>query len=113
MLQREQELGLRSDHNPLGLIYAVLYAGAEYLPPDVRAIQYRDLSRWNAPYPVFQKTTRFLEFDSQMQLLCQELSKMIQSAPAWQATWPVLKSDIPPTFTSETPSITFELLRLR
>lgn len=113
MLQREQQLGLRSDQNPSGLIYAVLYNGAEYLPPDVRAIQYRDLSKWNAPYPVFQETTRFLEFDSQMQLLCQELSKMIQSAPPWQASWPVVTSDISPTFPSETPSITFELLRLR
>ena len=106
MRLREQKLGLRTDQNPSGLIYAVLYAGAEFLPPDVRTIQYKDMSMWNFPYPVFKDTALYLDFDRQIQALCQELALMIRSAPPWQEDWPVVIPDI-------SPSITFPLPRLR
>jgi hypothetical protein len=103
MLRRERLLGLRTNRNPSGLIYPVLYAGAECLPSYVQVIQYKDMSNWNFPYPVFKETVLYLEFDKQMQVLCQELAVMIQSAPPWQSAWPVVIPKISPSTTSAVP----------
>ena len=94
MLERERLLGRRTNQKPLGLIYPVLYAGADCLPSDVPAIQYKDMSNLNFPYPVFKNTILYLDFVKQIQELCQELSVMIQSAPPWQAVWPVVTPEI-------------------
>ncbi len=55
MLQRERLLGLQTNQNRSGLIYPVLYSGADCLPPDVQAIQYKDMSDLNFPNEVFKK----------------------------------------------------------
>src|SRR5258708_19860004 len=44
--EREKQLGLQSEDNPSGLIYAVLFANAKDLPLEVRTRQYKDMSEW-------------------------------------------------------------------
>lgn len=106
MLRREQLLGLRTEENPSGLIYAVLFAGSHLLPPEVRAIQYLDLHKWNCPHSVYRNTRPYVGFDRKIQGLSEELARMIQSAPPWQNNWPI----ITPSLSS---SITFALPRLK
>ena len=110
MREREQLLNLQINRNPPALIYPVLYCGAKSLPSYVQAIQYKDMSEWNNPYPVFKQTVQYVEFVKQMQELCQDLAVMIQSAPPWQASWPVVTPEIYQTEISQ--SITFALPRL-
>lgn len=106
MLRREQLLGLRTEENSSGLIYAVLFAGAENLPSLVRTIQYKDMSKWNCPWTVFKKNAQYVNLDRQVQKLSQELAKMIQSAPVWQEDWPVVLPQL-------SSSVAFTLPRLQ
>jgi hypothetical protein len=106
MLRREQLLGLRTEENSSGLIFAVLFAGAENLPSLVRTIQYKDMSKWNCPWTVFKKNAQYVNLDRQVQKLSQELAKMIQSAPVWQEDWPVVLPQL-------SSSVTFTLPRLQ
>ncbi len=106
IMKREQVLGLRTDYNPSGLIYGVVFAGAELLPSEVQSMQYQNLCEWNCPHPIFKETVHFVDFDKQVQRLCQELAKMIQSAPAWQEDWPTVIPNL-------SRNITFSLPRLQ
>jgi len=105
MLRREQLLGLRTGENPSGLIYAVLFAGAQYLPSEVLTIQFKDLSKWNCPWMVFKKNVQYVNLDKQVQKLCQDLANMIQSAPVWQSDWPVVMPKISSSFTFTLPRL--------
>jgi len=53
MRERERILGLRSESNPAGLIYAVRFSDGKYFPQEARSIQYRDLGKWNSKYQQF------------------------------------------------------------
>lgn len=89
MMERERLLGLRTEQEPDGLIYPVVFYDGEHFPEEARNIQQRNLSNWNIPYPVFRETVEFVGFDRQIQMLVQELARMIGRAPAWQ-DWPVI-----------------------
>ena len=104
-LEREKQLGLRTDEKPYGLIYAVLFANAKDLPPEVEAIQYKDMSKWAISAPAFKETVYYVDFEMEMKKLCEELAGMIRQAPTWQEGWPVVTP-------SSTPSSNFALPRL-
>jgi TIR domain len=106
MMERERLLGLRSQSQPQGLIYPVVFADGDSFPEDVKSIQRRDFHQWNTPYLAFQKTEPFLEFDRAMQSLVQELAGLLQKVPPWQENWPILTPSVDP-------NVTFGLPRLQ
>jgi hypothetical protein len=95
MRQREQILGLRTQENPYGLIYAVVFASPKLLPPEVQNIEWKDMSLWATTYSNFKNSGNFESFESEMKRVCEELSQMIQRAPTWQ-DWPVVTPPEPP-----------------
>jgi hypothetical protein len=94
MMERERLLGLRTEERPDGLIFPVVFFDGEHFPQEALQVQYRDLSKWNTPHPVFRDTADYVEFDKQVQLLVNELAVMIRRAPEWQ-DWPVVTPDAP------------------
>ena len=104
MLKREEILGFRQGHNASGLIYPVVFKGAQYIPSDYRRImQYRDLSKWGNPWPAFKKSSEFSLFSNEVEEICDDLWLYIQrGAPSWQDNWPIIT---PNDLTSILPSI--------
>ncbi len=95
MFEREQLLRLRTTRKPSGLIYPVVFVDGEHFPQDALDTQSKDLRKWNTPHPVFRETREFVEFDREMQQLCEELARMILRAPAWKNNWPIASPRIP------------------
>jgi len=89
MMEREKLLGMRTIELSEGLIYPVTYFDGEHFPQEARTCQQKDLCRWNTPHSIFSDTPGYVEFDRQVQLLVQELARMVQRAPDWQ-DWPVV-----------------------
>lgn len=87
--ERERLLGMRTQQQPEGLTYPVVFADGEHFPQEARDVQSQDLRDWNIPHPVFKETTAYVEFDKQVQSLVKGLAKTINRAPAWQ-DWPVV-----------------------
>jgi hypothetical protein len=88
MLQRERQLGLRTEANRSTLIYPVRFFDGEHFPLEAARMQCCDLSGWNYPVASFAQTVSFLDFIAAMQNLAQELARIVASAPEWQADWP-------------------------
>jgi hypothetical protein len=95
MRQREQVLGLRTEENSSGLIYAVVFASPDLLPAEVQNIERKDMSDWATTYSDFRNSKNCESFEREMKLVCKELPKMLQRAPAWQ-DWPVVTPPEPP-----------------
>jgi len=91
---RERLLGIGKGQKTLGLIFPVLFTKPltkppEYLPPELRKVQYIDLSDWTITSPGFKSTALHVDFERQVKSLCPVLAKMILSAPNWQTDWPI------------------------
>jgi TIR domain len=93
---REKLLGLRTEHNPSGLIYGILFASPQLLPPQVQTIEHKDLSKWANTSPAFKQSLAHVEFENSVKKVCEELAKIISSAPGWQDNWPVKTPNSPP-----------------
>ncbi|HYU71172.1 MAG TPA: toll/interleukin-1 receptor domain-containing protein [Ktedonobacteraceae bacterium] len=91
MLKREEILGLRQGHNASGLIYPVVFRGANHIPSEYRNImQYKDLSHWGNPWSAFKDSPEFLLFSLEVEKICDDLWSYIQQAPHWQDNWPII-----------------------
>lgn len=98
MLKREEMLGLRQDHNAHGLIYPIVFKGAQHIPPIYRSIKYKDLSNWGNPWSAFKNSSEFSLFSDEVEKICDDLWRHIIRVPAWQNNWPlVTPDDLPPT----------------
>ena len=96
MLNRQENLGLGRGLSR-GLIFPVIFADGDLFPEEARTTQSRwDLSAYNKPYPQYRDTQEYLEFDSKIQELVQELVPLLNSAPSWQAGWPIVEPDAEP-----------------
>jgi hypothetical protein len=89
MQRREQLLDLRTDQNPSGLIYSVVFASPEFFPPEIQRIQSKDMSPWATTFSNFKSSQNFPLFESEIKNVCKELRQFIQGAPVWQ-DWPVV-----------------------
>ena len=87
---REAILNLRTEQNPSGLIYPILFTSPpEYLPINLKTLEYNDLSKWAITSPAFKNTPIHMEFEERVKTLCQELAKIILGAPDWREDWPI------------------------
>jgi hypothetical protein len=87
---RENMLKLRTEQEPSGLIYPILFTSPpEYLPPKVKKIQYQDLSEYAYTSEGFKRTVEYLDFEKEVKELCRELANMILGAPDWRDNWPI------------------------
>jgi hypothetical protein len=86
---REQQLGLRTQDIPRGLIYPVCFHNCVCLPPDFKDIQHKDLSPWNRASPAFRRTLGYDDFLSVMQGIANELAALLQAVPAWRQDFPI------------------------
>ena len=94
LLERERMLGLRTEENPSGLIYPVVFSDGQHFPEEANAIQQKDLRAFNIPWVVYRDTPRYVEFTEQIKTVAAELATMVQSAPPW-ADWPVVTPAVP------------------
>lgn len=90
MQRRETLCRLKSSRNSAGLVYPVVFADGEFFPRGALSTQHKDMRAWNSPYPVFRETANYINFDQEVQNVCQELARMIQRAPGWKR-WPVVR----------------------
>jgi TIR domain len=96
MQQREQFLGLRTGKNPSALIYKVVFASPELLPPECQKIEGKDMRQWATIYSNFRNSHNFELFESEMKDMCTKLWPMIQRAPAWQDWYDIVTPPGPP-----------------
>lgn len=109
MMQRESLLGFRTDENPAGLIYPVVFSDGEHFPPETKKIQNKDLRKWNSSSEVFRETRAYVDFEQEIQLIAQKIGQMLQTVPAYQQDWPVV---IPDDFLDSAPTTLMKLPRL-
>jgi hypothetical protein len=93
MMKRESLLGFRTHENPAGLIYPVVFSDGEHFPTEAKGIQNKDLRKWNISSEVFRETRAYADFEKEVQLVAEEIGKMLQTAPDWQENWPVVTPD--------------------
>jgi TIR domain len=104
MREREDVLGLGRGIDR-GLIYPVIFADGELFPEDARQTQARDLSRYNKPHLQYRDTPEFLEFDTEVQTIAQDLVRLLNSVPPWQPGWPIVESELEPKTTLSLPRL--------
>jgi TIR domain len=90
MKKREEILGLATEESPLGLVFPIIFADGECFPHDAKVTQYIDLHKWNQPQPQFKKTKDYLKLTQKVQGIAEELARLIDKAPAWEANWPII-----------------------
>ena len=95
MLVREKQVGLRTESNPNGLIYPVVFCDGKYFPSEYQRIQQRrDFTKWNSACRAFRDTAEYVSFEQGIEHLCVELDEMIEGAPAW-SDWPLVMPNTP------------------
>ncbi|MCU0568105.1 MAG: TIR domain-containing protein [Oculatellaceae cyanobacterium Prado106] len=104
MIEREQQLGLRTAQNPNGIIYPVVFSDGEHFPDEAKQIQQRDLRKWNSSYLSFAETKGIVELEQQVQELSEELWNMLQRVPPWQ-DFPVVTPKVSPNVTVHLPRL--------
>jgi hypothetical protein len=92
MQEREKILGLKSEDNSSGLVYAIRFCDGEYFPEEAQRTQYRDLERWNTKFACFSETTAVLEFEREMKKVSEEIARILMRCPQWQE-WPTILPD--------------------
>jgi TIR domain len=96
MERREKLLGAVSHDQPRTLIYPVIFSDSETFPPWAKNRRMLSLKTWNQPYPHFQESHHYFDFRKAVELVAEELTKLIDHAPEWRADWPVLTPAAPP-----------------
>ncbi|MFK0248395.1 toll/interleukin-1 receptor domain-containing protein [Amycolatopsis azurea] len=71
------------------LIYPVIFSDSENFPGYAHERQMRSFRDWNKPYPQYQNTVEYLDFDRQMTRMVEELVAVIEQVPPWSSEWPV------------------------
>lgn len=90
MRQREQRLGMGSATHSGRLVYPITFADGEYFPLEAQQTQQKSLQAWNIPHLAYRDTAGIIELDKQVQSIAQDLVRLLQHAPPWQADWPVV-----------------------
>lgn len=76
------------------LVYPILFSDGDNFPENYKKVQWKCFKKWNYPEPVFRDTTMYIDFVKEIQLVCEELDKIIKSAPPWNENWPVISPNI-------------------
>lgn len=95
MRAREKLLGLRTEDNPSGLIYAVAFSGHKFFPDTIRTIQQKDLSEFAYTHSKFKDSPKYESFQDAIKKVCQDLGEMLENASTWQNNWPVVLPEQP------------------
>jgi hypothetical protein len=93
-----------------GLIYPVVFSDGEHFPPEAKAIQNKDLRKWNISSEVFRETRAYVNFEQEIQLIAQEIWQLLQTVPDYQQDWPVVTPD---DFSDAAPTTLIKLPRLQ
>ena len=110
MMKREDLLGYKTEQNPAGLIYPVVFFDGEHFPPEAQQTQQKDLRKWNISSPVFAETRGFVELEKEMQSIVVDIAEMLNNVPKWQSNWPIVTPDI---YSGTTSTVSIQLPRLQ
>jgi TIR domain len=91
MMAREQVLGFRTDANPAGLIYPVVFSDGVHFPKEFQQIQQKNLKPWAISSLAFAETKEFVELEREVKQIAEELSAMLQHCPEWQEDFPIVE----------------------
>jgi hypothetical protein len=106
MLERERLLGYRTGgHAGRRLVYPIVFADGLHFPDYTKAMQYRDLQKWNIPDTAFARSRKILGFHEEMKKVAEELADLILQAPAWQDDWPIVTPAVLPVTTVHVPRL--------
>lgn len=90
MRERERMLGLASLEIPQSLVYPILYSDSDTFPAEAREWSWWDFKGLDMPEPVFQESRRFENFHKKVVELAEDLVRVLQQVPEWQADWPLI-----------------------
>jgi hypothetical protein len=105
MRERERLLGMRTQGNPGGVIFPVVFFDGHAFPPDAQTIQQIDFRPWNICTPGFVHTAEYIQFVRTMQSCATKLAPMLDAVPAWDAAWPVCEPAPPPAVPMDAPRL--------
>lgn len=105
MRAREELLRIGRGERP-GLVCPVLFADGDCFPKEARETQHaRDLRPYNIVNPAFRRTAKHGRLEREVQILCDQLSSMIQAAPEWSPDWPVAEPEPEPEIRQSLPRL--------
>jgi hypothetical protein len=85
------------------LIYPVIFCDSQNFPKYAHERQMQNLREWNQPWPQFQDSIKYLDFHREVERIAEELTELIELAPAWRPDWPVDTPAPGPPGTSKLP----------
>ncbi|MES5819376.1 toll/interleukin-1 receptor domain-containing protein [Streptomyces sp. RG80] len=89
MLKRQAALREINGQSPT-LIYPIRFADGDHFPQEAKDTQQcRDLSKYGYDREQFRDTPLYIEFQTEMRSVGEEIAKLLDSTPEWQADWPV------------------------
>jgi hypothetical protein len=71
------------------LIQPVIYCDSEKFPDRAKDRPMWSFKRWSQPYPHFETSPAYLDFDAELRRFVDELVRLIEHAPPWRPHWPV------------------------
>lgn len=83
MALREEMVGAHT------LIYPVIFCDSANFPDYAKARRMRNFRNWNQPSPQFETSLGYIDFHRLMNVIAEDLVKLIEDAPPWQPDWPV------------------------
>jgi hypothetical protein len=103
MKEREARLG-RGKAGAPGLVRVIRFFDGDTFPEEAKAIQADNYTEYNKfpPGKSTLRSRRYLEFETKIQTLSEELAKQIVESPPWDASWPIMQTPDPAFDTSLT-----------
>jgi len=86
--QRERRLKMQSH----GLIAPMKFHDGEHFPEDAKAVQWTDVAPYTSTVPAFWTSPRAIELEDVLKKFAEQVARMIQDAPAFEADWPVVEA---------------------
>ncbi len=101
-----QTMRAREKRTGSKLIYPVVFQDGKHFPPEARETQSHDLKQWAFDDPQYRNDETYFGLVREVKKIVEELARMAEAAPTWQADWPVRTPE-----PSEAPSMTLPRLR--
>jgi hypothetical protein len=91
MLERERRYGLRTENDPSGLVWPVVFHDGENFPTEARTIASDDFRKWAVSAPYFRNTATYIDLEKATRDFAVRLAPRIGAVPEWSPDFPIIE----------------------
>ena len=91
--EREKRLNMRSH----GLIAPMRFHDKDHFPEDAQNVEWADVAPYTSTVPAFWASQRALELEDVLKAFAASVARIINTAPPFQADWPIVETPARPT----------------